>query len=166
MGKNQKKTSNLDGEGLPFPTRIKIVHEKVMAYHKKMNAIADFLASAPGVPDDIKIDKNQEFIGFYIDKKSIARLHVISTLDNCDSVAVYFGLADRKKNSVTGCFVAIDKDRKIVDGHFENKVTNVLDPEDTWVPPGGDTDETRYTVAPNDLTLAIKPEELDKHFTR
>jgi hypothetical protein len=166
MGKKPKPQTNGDDMGQPFPTRMKIIHAKVKAYHKKMNAIADFLATAPGVPEELKIDKKQEFIGFYIDKTALARLHLISTLDKCDSLAVYFGLADQKKNSVTGCFVAIDKDRKIVDGHFEEKVDNAMDGEDTWIPPGGDTPETRYTLTPNDLTLAISAIDLDRHFTR
>ncbi len=158
MGKQKNKME-------PAPTPLQDIYEKVKAYYTKMNAIAKFLEDNHA-PKEIRISKPEEFVKFYIPKDALDRLVTMTKLTDCDSLAVYLGLANlNTMSSVTGCILAIDKEREIVASHFEKtKSDPPADGEDTWLPPGHTRTAGDYQVGPKDYTLATPFEVLKTHF--
>ena len=151
------------------PTSIERIFREVRAYHEKMNAVSDFLETNKA-SEKIKIKKDKEYIGFYIGKKALDRLNKLAAEPDCHTIAVYLGLSDEEQHCVTGCFVAINKDRKIIDGHFPDRSGKPgLPGEDTWIPPGGGAiamheDDDDGDLSDKDLKLSTLPTELRGHF--
>lgn len=136
--KNDNKT-NPQKEDDFKETPLEKIRAKVLAYHKKMNAIADYLKTHEA-PPDIQIDTTKEFMEFYIDKDDLIELSRIAMLENCERLVVFFGLA-QGNNSITGCFLGIDKNYEILSQH--RTTSNLKDGgggtvpgQDTWIPPG------------------------------
>jgi hypothetical protein len=143
-----------------FPTSLQVIRRKVLAYHKKMNAIAEFL-KANNAPPEILLDTSREYMEFYIEKDDLKRLHKISKLKGCDRLVVFFGLASPDNNSLTSCFLGIDKNYQILDQHRPTFRGGGTPGEDTWIPPGkaGVGSPTRS----EDFTLATPEDTINQH---
>jgi hypothetical protein len=157
-------------------TPLSIIKEKVLAYHKRMNAIVNFL-STQNAPSNINnTDKHQEHLGFYIDKKALKRLNQIMALKNCNSLAVMFGIGEADNpTQMTACVFGVDENRNILTQHKMNqnkssrldKDTPPVDGEDTWPPPNDGlqlnvTQGNNYSS--NYFTLATARKELSAYF--
>jgi hypothetical protein len=128
-------------------TTVKAIHKKVLAYHKKFNAIAGFLKNNtdPAKTDpNLAIEKDKEPIQFYIDKESVGKLMQIALLDNFDSFAVLFGLEDcdsGKAGQITACFLGVDENKNILPQHLhatknkQGKEIKMFSGQNTWPPP-------------------------------
>jgi hypothetical protein len=144
------------------PTDLKEIRRKVLAYHEKMNAIAKFLEEN-NAPAEIRLNKSKEFMEFYIEKQDLTRLNSISSMDGFERFAVFFGLAnesaDGNHNSVTTCFLGVDKNYEILSQHRSGaNGRGGVQGEDTWIPP-------RNGVAKNDLDFTLETEAaiLERH---
>ncbi len=157
-------------------TALSIIKEKVLAYHKRMNAIVNFL-SAQNAPSNINnINKQKEHLGFYIDKKSLKRLNQIIALENCNSLAVMFGIGEADNpTQMTACIFGVDENRNILPQHKINqtkssrldKDTPPVDGEDTWPPPNDGLQlnlTTGNNFSSNYFTLASSRKELSAYF--
>lgn len=153
------------------PTRFEEIIKKVQAYHEKMNAIADFLEEK-GAPQSIRIDRSKEYLEFYIDKPSLARLKEMSELPDCDTLTVFLALADYDgHHGITGCILAVDANKQIVKDHFSELTTRPgrvpFAGEDTWLPPGSVNPRAAvYNAGPKDFTLRTSKQNILAHFTR
>jgi len=157
MGKQDKKID-------PAPTPLTTVIDKVRAYHTKMNRIAKFLEDNHA-PADTRINKSQEYLEFYIDIAALDRMKDMTKPEECDGLAVYFGLTDFVTgNGITGCVLAVDKDKKILNQHFGVNLNSPVQAEDTWLPPG--PTGAAYVPKANDFTIGTSLDDLMKHFVR
>lgn len=128
-------------------TSLKEIRRKVLAYHEKMNAIARFLLKK-NAPPELQIDTTKEFMEYYIEKSELDKLVEIAKLPGCERLVVFHGLAI-ENNSVTGCFLGLDKDYQILDQHRKSSSKGGGVPgQDTWIPPGNGKAER-----PQDYTL-------------
>lgn len=140
------------------------IREKVKTYHTKMNAIALALEGANAA---VRINREKEFMEFYIEKKDLARLNEIASYPGCERLAVFFGLSNtHDKDSVTGCFLGINHENNIIPQHRSTQAGRVglpgaIDGEDTWLPPGKKS--TPAYDASKDFTLATEWSVIENH---
>ena len=144
------------------PTPLQQIRSKVSAYHSKFDRIADELKKIPDLDPKFQLDKQKEYMQFYIEKADLRRLNEIADTPSCEAIVVFFGLGDQT-DSVTGCFLGIDKNKQIIPEHRESKVgtDNTKPGEDTWLPPGKLSKPTNLTG--RDFTLADELADIIDH---
>jgi hypothetical protein len=128
------------------PVPLESIKEKTLLYHKTMNEIADQLDSKTKATKAVKIDKNAQFIQFYIDKKGLKALNKMAELKGFDCLIGFLGIDTDKGGKITVSFVGGDKKKQILKQHKgeykttdlkTNKVKNnqALPGQDQWPPP-------------------------------
>jgi hypothetical protein len=142
---------NSNGKALPAPIPIDRVRTKVASFYKKMNWIARFLEEHQDeVPEEMRINKDDLKLEFYIDRRAVARLMRICMRPDFSQMGVFFGLqaangdplkeGDKEFGTMTGIFMGLDEERNVLDCHFplrtlESENDEHIDGEDTWPPP-------------------------------
>jgi hypothetical protein len=167
-----------------FPTSLPDIQNKVLTFHRKMIAIAEFLHKHKA-PNELQIKQEDIALEFYIDKPAITRLINIAMQDNFVQFGVFFGIEapdpkDHQKplprhartfGKLTSCILGLDKDRYILGCHFPHKsggekTATQVDGEDTWpppIPPGGIVSGTPPT---NYFSLATDENTLIHYFDK
>ena len=133
-------------ESQPFPLAISKVKQKVISFHAKMNLVAEYLKDHDA-PADLQIDVDQLLLQYYIDGPALQRLNVIAAQPGFHQIGVFFALEDVDTQGpldaastgfgrITGCFVGLDADDKVIASHFPAApgLTAAVDAEDTWPP--------------------------------
>ena len=175
--------TSMVGLGVPIQTSVQIIQKKVLAYHEKMNKVAEWLEKS-GAPDEIRIQPEEIFLQFYIDKDAITRLINISMQKNFEQFGVFFALEDSETQAPptkpsssygrpTACFLGLDGDKNILGCHFPkipvgSNTIQKIDGEDTWPPPpppGAAVEPTEQEPATeNQFTLATDEETIQTYF--
>ena len=141
----------LSEKPLPEPIPIDRIRKKVSSFHEKMNWIADFLEKHKDeVPEEMRIDKNDIRLEFYIDRRAVARLMRICMRPDFTQLGVFFGLQasngkplekdDKEFGHFTGIFVGLTEEREVLNCHFParpllSENDEHIEGEDTWPPP-------------------------------
>lgn len=144
-------------------TPLKEIETKTLLYYKTMNEIADFLdkAKAP-----IRIQKAHQYLEFYIDKESVAKLVEIALLDNFDKLGCFFGMDPSKNNKITVSILGVDKEGEILPEHKVVVGTAgvgsrvAVQGQDQWGPPYSGKSLSNY------LTLATKEKTVKEFFEK
>lgn len=160
-----------------FPTPLESIRIKTLLYHKTMNAIIDKLTACSS---DINLDKNKQFIQFYIDKPGLKALNQIAALRGFDSLIGFFGIDDDEKgNKITVSFVGADKNKKILKQHKGKyqtknqknntvKLNQAMPGEDQWPqPPPTAVAANKISLSSGQCLFNLKsdPAVIDKVFT-
>jgi hypothetical protein len=167
-----------------FPTSLPDIQNKVLTFHRKMRAIAEFLHKRKA-PAELQIKPQDLALEFYIDKDAITRLINIAMQDNFVQFGVFFGIESpdhegkpkplprdaRTFGKLTSCILGLDKDRFILGCHFPHKTkgqttTQQVDGEDTWPPPTGPGGIVSGTPPVNYFSLATDEDTLIRYFDK
>ena len=152
--------------------KLKTLIEKVVTYRNFMNDVFNYVNDPEhNDPPATKIEPDQQYLQFYIDKPAMGRLARICDSGSCEQIAVFFGM-EGDHNKMTACFVGIDPNGQIIPGHFVTKNkkdrVNDVDPEENWPPPPPIgkklSNRSKTKQAPGCFTIQVSETDLRKYF--
>lgn len=152
------------------PVPLEKIKNKVLNYQKLMQSALKAYNATSSVSS--KVDPDQQYLQFYIDKSAMLRLLRICIESECDSLGVFFGLDETRNNKVTACFLALNEKKEIIQAHFGKGVDKKgklidIEPllgEENWPPPPINETQNARSHRPF-FKVSSNPNDVADYFT-